>query len=108
MTDTVWVEVPTAWLRQTAGLTWLSEGGRTLGPVKVAEGPSLLTQLRGWVLEEPGDWTTTRARQRFGVARPITIERARHLLNQLADDGILIRHGKRGHTWTRPQNGKGS
>lgn len=61
---------------------------------------SYLDQLRDLVQARGGDWTTARAVDAIGH---ITPERARALLNKLADEGLLIKHGVRGRLWTPPQ-----
>lgn len=59
-----------------------------------------LDRLRDAVQREGGDWTTRRAVNALnGWPTP---GRARVLLNKLAAEGLLIKHGKIGHTWTQP------
>ncbi|MFF4417527.1 hypothetical protein ACFYY8_33800 [Streptosporangium sp. NPDC001559] len=62
--------------------------------------PTYLDQLRAAVRKRGGDWTTRRAVDALHAT--ITSGRARVLLNRLADEGLLIKHGKIGRLWTEP------
>lgn len=62
-------------------------------------GPTSLDTLREAVEAEGGNWTTHRAQGVF-PGRGLTPERLRQLLNALADEGLLIKHGKLGRLWT--------
>lgn len=62
-----------------------------------------LDQLRAAVLAEPGAWTSQRAQAVLELhSPPVRGPEARRLLNQLADEGLLISPGPRGRVWTRP------
>ncbi|MEU4576649.1 hypothetical protein [Nonomuraea sp. NPDC023979] len=54
--------------------------------------------LREAVLCEGGDWTTRRAVELLNGT--ITSSRARVMLNKLADEGLVVKHGKLGRLWT--------
>lgn len=62
-------------------------------------GPTTLDTLRDAVQTEGGKWTVHRARHVF-PDRHFSPERIRQLLNALADEGLLIKHGKLGFAWT--------
>ncbi len=60
-----------------------------------------LETLRNAVCSEGGDWTTRRACSALAQARiDVSAERARLILNRLAEEGLLVKHGKRGRLWT--------
>jgi hypothetical protein len=62
-------------------------------------GVTSLDVLREAVQTEGGNWTVHRAQDVF-PDRGFTVERLRQLLNKLADEGLLIKHGKLGRLWT--------
>lgn len=64
-------------------------------------GAGTLDVLREAVQAEGGNWTTRRADHVF-PDRMLTPERLRQLLNALADEGLLVKHGKLGRLWTPP------
>lgn len=64
-------------------------------------GADTLDILREAVKAEGGNWTTRRADHVF-PDRMLTPERCRQLLNALADEGLLIKHGALGRLWTPP------
>ncbi len=60
-----------------------------------------LDTLRDAVSSEGGDWTTGLACSvlaRAGI--DVSTERARIMLNRLAEEGLLVKHGVRGRLWT--------
>ncbi|MFE9099768.1 hypothetical protein [Actinomadura geliboluensis] len=60
-----------------------------------------LDVLRTAVQSEPGPWTSQRAQAALeGLDHPVRGPHARWLLNQLADEGLLISPGVRGRVWT--------
>lgn len=65
---------------------------------------SYLDQLREAVLAQGGEWTTRRASEAMAALTLSqwipTPERARIMLNKLADEGLLVKHGVRGRLWT--------
>jgi len=58
----------------------------------------MLDRLRAAVIDQGGDWDTQRAITLLGLQ--VTPERARQLLNTLAEEGLLNRQGARGYLWT--------
>ncbi|MGI5223593.1 hypothetical protein [Actinoallomurus sp. CA-142502] len=62
-------------------------------------GEASIDILRDAVQTEGGNWTVHRASHAL-PGRWIAPERLRTLLNQLADEGLLIKHGKLGRLWT--------
>lgn len=65
---------------------------------------SPLDLLRAAVREQGGEWTAKRAVAALETAykgrRSPTAQRARELLNKLAAEGLLVKHGKIGRLWT--------
>lgn len=60
-----------------------------------------LDVLRDSVVADGGLWTTRRVLELLeGTEHACTVERARLMLNRLADEGFLTRWGTRGTHWT--------
>jgi len=61
-----------------------------------------LDDFREAVRSQGGDWTTRRACSVLAQAGiDVSAERARLMLNRLAEEGLLIKHGVRGRLWTQ-------
>ncbi|MGI5292706.1 hypothetical protein ACQEVF_56675 [Nonomuraea polychroma] len=93
----VLMDVTTCWQRTFNATVCQQQYRAARDYLAVVQQPAThLDTLRQAVIDEGGDWTTHRAASFI----PVTPERARQMLNQLAKEKLLIKHGKRGRLWT--------
>lgn len=101
------LDVTTIWPAWEKGIGILFSDGFSrevllgdLTALVVAKPATHLDELRQFVQDQDHEWTTGRATDLIGV----TPEKARQLLNALADEGLLVKHGVRGRLWTPVRN----